>query len=183
MRGDNKRHFRFIDPLLNFFPKPMAKPLLSWFKYTGGKMGMDVRYLCLKKLAKKCGTNIAIYPGCEFVNVEKLCLGSNISIHAMCYIEAFGGITIGDDVSIAHASSLVSFNHTWSDSNRPIKYNGSVGNPIIIDDDVWIGCGCRILAGVHISSRSIIAAGAVVNKNVEGNSVYAGVPAKKIKSI
>ena len=65
----------------------------------------------------------------------------------------------------------------------PIKYNPSVCSPIVVNDDVWIGCGCRILAGVEIGDRVVIAAGAVVNKNVERNSLYAGVPAKKIKSI
>lgn len=183
MSGNHKRYFKYIDTLVFFMPRFIASPLLALFKDTGGGISMIVRYLCVKKLARKCGTNIAIFPKCELKHIEKLSLGSNISIHPMCYIEAIGGITIGNDVSIAHSSSLVSINHTWSNPHLPIKYNSYAPNPIVINDDVWVGCGCRILAGVEIGKRSVIAAGAVVNKNVEGNSLYAGVPAKKIKSL
>ena len=52
-----------------------------------------------------------------------------------------------------------------------------------MEDDVWIACGVRILAGVKVGKRSIIAAGAVVNKGVDSNSIVAGVPAVAIKTI
>ena len=183
MSGKHKRYFRYIDPIVAIFPKFIARPIYVLFKNTGGNIGMIIRYLCIKKLAKKCGTNIAVFPRCELKYIERMSFGSNVSIHTMCYIDAIGGVSIGNDVSIAHASSLVSFNHTYENPSKPIKYNPSVCSPIVVDDDVWIGCGCRILAGVEIGSRGVVAAGAVVNKNVEGNSLYAGVPAKKIKSI
>ena len=183
MAANHKRYFKYIDPLLVLFPKFIAHPLYSLFKNTEGGIGLIIRYLCIKKIAMKCGTNIAVFPRCELKHIEKMSFGDNVSIHTMCYIDAIGGVSIGNNVSIAHASSLVSFNHTYDDPTKPIKYNPSVYGKIVINDDVWIGCGCRILAGVEISKRVVIAAGAVVNKNVDGNSLYAGVPAKKIKSI
>lgn len=183
MGGNHKRYFKYIDPLLAVFPKFLAKPFYKLFKNKSGNIGFAMRYLCIRKMAKKCGSNLAVYPRCELIHIDKMEFGENISIHTMCYLDAVGGISIGDNVSIAHASSLISFNHTYNDPSTPIKYNPCDCRPIVVDEDVWIGCGCRVLAGVKIGKRSVIAAGAVVNRDVENNSIYAGVPAKKIKSI
>ncbi|AZB23010.1 acyltransferase [Kaistella haifensis] len=110
-------------------------------------------------------------------------LGNNVSIHPMCYIDAAGGIKIGSNVSIAHSTTLISTNHTWDNVDLPIKYNPETFAEIIIEDDVWIGCGVRILAGVKIRRRSVVAAGAVVNKSFDNNALIGGVPAKFLKAI
>jgi acetyltransferase-like isoleucine patch superfamily enzyme len=142
-----------------------------------------MRYIILKSLIKECGDNVRISKNVIILNWENLTLGKNISIHANCYIDAAGGICIGNNVSIAHNTSLLSSEHTWSDSEVPIKYNAVKLLPLVIRDDVWIGCGCRILGGIEISSRVIVAAGAVVNKDSESNALYGGVPARLIKKI
>jgi acetyltransferase-like isoleucine patch superfamily enzyme len=98
-------------------------------------------------------------------------------------LDAKGGLYIGDNVSIAHNCSLISFNHTYSDPNTQIKYNVLVDGEIRIESDVWIGCGVRILAGVTINKRSIVAAGAVVNKTIPSHTISAGIPAIPIKNI
>lgn len=59
----------------------------------------------------------------------------------------------------------------------------SIFASVVIEDDVWIGCGVRILSGVKISERSVVAAGAVVNKQFERRSLIGGVPAKLIKKL
>lgn len=85
---------------------------------------------------------------------------------------------IGNNVSIAHSSSILTSTHTYSDFNLPIN----IMNPkktVVIHDDVWIGCGVRILCGVHIDTRCIIGANSLVNKSVDSFSIYGGVPAKK----
>lgn len=141
------------------------------------------RYVLLKCFVPKCGDNIKVGTNVQIIGWDKIELGSNISIHSNCYIDASGGLKIGDDVSVAHNSSILTTNHGWSDDTLPIKYNPLSFRKVIIEDDVWIGCGCRILAGTVIQSRSIIAAGAVVNRSIEGNSIYGGIPAKIIKKI
>lgn len=117
------------------------------------------------------------------MNIGKLTLGNNVSIHPLCYIDAAGEIFIGDNVSIAHCSTIISTNHTWKDVDIPIKYNPEKFGKVIINEDVWVGCGCRILSGVTVKKRSVIAAGSVVNKDVESNTIVGGVPAKVIKEI
>lgn len=142
-----------------------------------------LRYLLCCSLVKKCGENVFIANNVDISHFNKLVLGSNVSIHTGCYIDAIGEIEIGNNVSIAHGSSLISFNHTWIDETIAIKYNPISLKKIVIEDDVWLGCGARILSGVTVHSRSIIAAGSVVVKDVATKTIVAGVPAKKLKEI
>lgn len=110
-------------------------------------------------------------------------VGENFSLHDFSYVDAQGGIKIGNNVSIAHNCSLITFNHTWDNHDLPIKYNQTIDGSITIEDDVWVGCGVRIMPGVILGSRSVIAAGSVVVKDVPPNTLVGGIPAKVIKNI
>lgn len=167
----------------SFFGRKLNFLLLSFFRDTGGVIGILLRYIFLKNCCEHLGDNVSIKAGVYLLNCKKLRIGNNVSIHPMCYIDAAGGVSIENEVSIAHNCSILSANHQWSDLDTPIKYNKEALASVVIKNDVWVGCGVRILAGVVVESRSVIAAGAVVNKNIEGNSVYGGVPANKIKNI
>lgn len=108
-------------------------------------------------------------------------IGDRCSINANTIIYGHGDTFIGNDVLIAGACMLIPANHVFSKLDSPINAQGLALNPIIIEDDVWIGHGCSILSGVTIGKGSIIAAGSVVNRNIEKYSVVGGVPAKLIK--
>lgn len=146
-------------------------------------MGELIRYVVFHELVKECGENVLIKKSVYLYDVREMICGNNVSIHEMCYISAVGGLTIGNNVSIAHGSSILTTNHAWDDKTKPIKYNNVTMSPVVISDDVWIGCGVRVLAGVHIGTRSVVAAGAVVAKDVESNTLVGGCPAKVIKRI
>jgi len=167
----------------SIFPYRFNLFLMRFFRNTNGKFGLLVRYVLLKNLADSCGDNVSVQPGVYLFNVNKMTIGHNVSIHPMCYLDAAGGLNIGNDVSIAHASSIMTTNHAWDDLSIPIKYNPETFAKVTIADDVWIGAGVRILAGVTVASRSIVAAGAVLNKSTESHAIYGGVPAKLIKKI
>ncbi|SIR12555.1 acyltransferase [Chryseobacterium sp. RU33C] len=185
-RDQFKKFKKIIDlfvKIFSFLGKNGNEFLLRRVRNTNGKLGLVLRYIFIKNLAKKVGDNVSVQPGVFIFNLNYIEFGNNISIHPMCYLEGAGGIKIGNDVSIAHATTLISTNHTWEDLTTPIKYNKEVLKPIVIEDDVWVGCGVRILSGVIIKRRSIVAAGAVVNKTFEENSIIGGVPAKIIKKL
>ncbi|MBP3917181.1 acyltransferase [Clostridium sp.] len=169
--------------ILKLFPKCALKILWNIINGWHGNVGLLLRYCIAKVLFKACGDNVYIAPYVIIKNFHNIELGDNVSIHQFCYIDAHESIVIGNNVSVAHGSSIIDFEHTWDDKSMPIKYNNLITKQIKIEDDVWIGCGCRILAGVTLKSRSVIAAGAVVNKNVGSSTVVGGVPAKIIKFI
>jgi len=188
MTGREKfsRYNFVINSLVSFF-KLFGKRgntfFLLFFRNTSGTIGILLRYIFVKNIARKTGNNLAVYPGVYLFNLQNVEFGDNVSIHPMCYIEGLGGVYIGNDVSVAHSSTLISTNHSWDNLDLPIKYNPATFGKIVIENDVWVGCGVRILAGVKIYKRSVIAAGAVVNKSFEEHSLIGGVPAKILKKI
>lgn len=169
--------------LVGVFPRGFRLYLLRVCRNTGGKLGLAIRYILVKTLAKKCGTNVSIKQYVILENIHNISFGNNVSVHPFCYLEGSGGINIGNNVSLAHNTSILSVNHTWNNPNIPIKYNPIKYAPVVICDDVWIGCGCRLMAGITVKSRSVVAAGAVVTKDVDPYSVVGGVPAILIKKI
>ena len=177
-----------ISGLINFFikvskifPKSFYLSLLKLIRHHDNYLAMFLRFICLKNCAKSCGNNVAIFSSVYLHNIHELEIGDNVSIHPMCYIEASGGIKIGSDVSIAHSTTIMSEEHIFSNLNINIKDQGCEYKQTIIEDNVWIGSGCRILAGSYIKSGSIVAAGAVVKNLVENNTIVGGIPAKVIK--
>ena len=111
-----------------------------------------------------------------------LSVGDNVAIHTGVYIDATGGVSIGDNTSIAHYASILSFEHTWDDPTTPMKYNRLRFAPIEIGSDVLVFAGARVLAGARIRSRTLIGAGAIARSGVYTSGLYAGVPAKLIKA-
>lgn len=177
------RLLNYVALCMGILPRGFRVWLLRFFRNTDGYFGLLIRYILVKTLAKTCGNNVVIKPYVVLLRLENLSLGNNVSIHHFAYLDAEGGISLGNNVSIAHSSSILSSNHVWDNPSLAIKYNHLEYMPVVIDDDVWIGCGCRVLAGTHILGHSVVAAGAVVNKNVESNTVVGGVPARVLKYI
>lgn len=167
-----------IYSILPFFLRSILLNVLSL-----GKFGFLLRYFELKKSSVFIGENVYVAKQSVFKNLKYFSCGANLSVHEFCYIDAAGGIEIGNNVSIAHNCSLVSFEHTWADLENPIKYNPTKLNSIKIGNDVWLGCGVRVLAGTVIEDRVIVAAGAVVKGTLESGYLYGGIPAKKLKKL
>ncbi len=164
------------------FPKKIREVFYEISMFIPTKLGVFIRLIIVKSLVE-CGDNIYIATNVRIKNFTGLTLGSNISIHENCFIDAIGCIRISDNVSIAHNCSIVSFEHSWTNSLIAIKYNEILMRPINIDSDVWVGCGARLLGGTSISNRVIVAAGAVVKGHLKSKKIYAGMPAKCIKDL
>lgn len=147
-----------------------------------GAFGSKIRVFFLKKCGARCGTNVFIGPRITIVHPENLSLGNNVSIRQDTYIDCTAKVTIGNDVSIAHSVSIISFNHTYNGPG-PIRENVVSSAPINISENCWIGCRAIILQGVKLQTKTIVGAGAVVNRSSSGNCILGGVPAKVIKDI
>lgn len=94
-----------------------------------------------------------------------------------------GPVTIGNYCGFGQGTIITALIHTINNTNQRIFDQDFSVKPIIIEDDVMIGANASIMPGVRIGSHSVVAAGAVVTKDVPPHSLVAGVPAKKIKEI
>lgn len=110
---------------------------------------------------------------------KNLRIGKRVFINAGCKFQDQGGITIGDDVLIGHNCVIATLNHAMDPDHRA----DMVPAPVKIGNKVWIGANVTILQGVKIGDGAVIAAGAVVNKDVPARAVAGGVPAKILKMI
>lgn len=106
-------------------------------------------------------------------------IGKNVFINFNCTFLDLGGITIEDNVLIAPKVSLLSEGHPISPESRQSLIPGLIH----IKKNAWIGAGATILAGVTVGENAVVAAGAVVSKDVPDNTIVGGIPAKIIKSI
>lgn len=105
--------------------------------------------------------------------------GADCSINPYTIIR--GPVIMGDGVMIAAHSSIIGFNHNYSDLNTPMHKQGTNSFGISIGNDIWIGSNVTILDGVTVGSHSIVAAGAVVTHDVPPFTIVGGVPAKVIR--
>ena len=94
-----------------------------------------------------------------------------------------GPVTIGSHVNLAQGITVTALNHNFAEKGLRIDEQGVSTNPVTIGDDIWIGANAVILPGVTIGNHSVIAAGAVVTKDVPPYTLVAGVPAKIIKTL
>lgn len=106
-------------------------------------------------------------------------IGKNVFINSGCCFQDQGGIVLGDGCLIGHQTVIATLNHDM----RPEKRAGMTPAAVVLGKNVWVGAHATILPGVHIGDNAVIAAGAVVTKDVPANAVAAGVPAKIIKMI
>lgn len=94
-----------------------------------------------------------------------------------------GPVTIGNHVNLAQGITVTALNHNFIDTTLRIDEQGISTNPVVIGDDVWIGANAVILPGVTIGRHAVVAAGAVVTKDVPDNCIVGGVPAHIIKDL
>jgi len=113
---------------------------------------------------------------------EYIYIGNNVGLGEFAHLGGAGGLTIGDDCIIGPYLSCHPENHNFFDNEKLIRMQGVTRRGINIGKNCWIGSKVTILDGVTIGNNCVIAAGAVITKNMPADSVIGGVPAKVIKS-
>lgn len=139
----------------------------------------EIRALMSELTGKPVSESFAMFPPFYTDCGKNITIGKNVFINSGCRFQDQGGITIGDDTLIGHNAVLVTLNHGFAPDKRKDMYPA----PIVIGKNVWIGANTTVLPGVSIGDNAIVAAGAVVTKDVPENSVVAGIPAKINKYI
>ena len=139
----------------------------------------EVRGLLSELFGYKVPQSLRVFPPLYADFGKNITVGENVFINACCHFQDHGGVTIGDGCQIGHNVVFATLNHGLAPEERKATYPA----PILLGRNVWVGSNATILQGVTIGDNAVIAAGAVVTKDVAANTVVGGVPARFIKNI
>ena len=120
--------------------------------------------------------------GGSYLYGGRLTTGKNCQVNRGCYFDFTGPITFEDNVVVGHGVTFVTAEHALSGPERRAS-RGTVGQPIVVESGVWIGSHALLLPGITIHSGAVVAAGAVVTKDVPPNALVGGVPASMIRDL
>jgi acetyltransferase-like isoleucine patch superfamily enzyme len=140
----------------------------------------EIRALFGQLIGKQVDGGFSLIPPFYTTGGEDIRVGRNVFINQNCTMYDLGGIDIGDDVMIGPNVSIVTSGHPIEPSRRR---DFVTAKPIVIGRNVWIAAGVTIIGGVTIGENSVVAAGAVVTRDVPPNSLAGGNPARVIRFI
>lgn len=139
----------------------------------------EVRGLLSELFGYRVPESLRVFPPFYTDFGRNITVGRDVFINAGCHFQDHGGVTIGDGCQIGHNVVFATLNHGLSPEDRQNTYPA----PIVLGRNVWVGSNATILQGVIIGDNAVIAAGAVVTKDVEPATIVGGVPAKVIRRI
>lgn len=148
----------------------------------GGRVlfGNKIRKWLVERMLDRCGEGLVVEPGAYLGNGRGISIGSNSGIGQNAYLQS--PLTLGDYVMMGPDVRIQTRSHKFDRCDIPMAMQGNdTPDGVVIGSDVWIGARSLILPGVKIGNGVIIAAGAVVTKNIPDYSICGGVPAKILR--
>lgn len=139
----------------------------------------EVRNLLSRLFGKTVDESFRVFPPFYTDFGKNITVGKNVFINACCHFQDHGGVSLGDGCQIGHNVVFATLNHGLAPEDRQTTYPA----PITLEKNVWVGSNSTILQGVTIGDNAVIAAGAVVTKDVPENTIVGGVPARIIRKI
>lgn len=159
--------------------KQIAESFLWWFTnhFVSNHPGKGIRKMYLKMLGVKFLGKAMIYEGFHIRYPKGITIGKNSTIGPKVLLDGRNGLIIGNNVTLAYESIIWTMNHNYNDSHFK-----ACGGKVEIGDYAWICSRAIILPNVKIGKYAVVAAGAVVTKDVPDYAVVGGIPAKIIGS-
>ena len=139
----------------------------------------EVRNLLSRLFGKTVDESFRVFPPFYTDFGKNITVGKNVFINACCHFQDHGGVSLGDGCQIGHNAVFATLNHGLAPEDRQTTYPA----PITLGKNVWVGSNSTILQGVTIGDNAVVAAGAVVTKDVPENTIVGGVPARIIRKI
>ncbi|MFW5908729.1 MAG: acyltransferase [Desulfosalsimonas sp.] len=177
---------RFLDLLKRFYWDLLDRNERKYYGYwlisqVPCLFGNMLRGRYLSKRFKSAGKNLKVLAGARFRSMENLVVGDNVEIGFDNFIQALGGVTLGNDVMLAPGVKIWSVNHNYKERDMLIKKQGQRKAPVFIGNDVFIAANAFISPGVTLPDGVVVSAGAVVPvKKYPAYSIIAGNPARVI---
>ena len=139
----------------------------------------EVRELLSELFGYQVPQSLRVFPPLYADFGKNISVGEGVFINACCHFQDHGGVTLGDGCQIGHNVVFATLNHELPAERRGVTRPA----PIVLGKKVWVGSNATILQGVTIGDNAVVAAGAVVTKDVPANTIVGGVPARVIKCI
>ncbi len=139
----------------------------------------EVRALLSRLFGKPVPATLRVFPPFYTDFGKNISVGEGVFINACCHFQDHGGVVIGDDCQIGHAVVFATLNHFEDTVRRKATHPA----PIVLGRGVWVGSNATLLQGVTVGDHAIIAAGAVVTRDVPPRTIVGGVPARVIRPI
>lgn len=151
------------------------------FSFPRHKIFNVIKSNYLRLQGAKIGKSITYYPGIRINPCRRLKLGDHVDLAWGVIITTGGNVEIGDRTLIGYRTIISSANHIIPNDKGHIFGAGHDRKKVIIENDVWVGGNCTIVAGVTIGEGAVVAAGSVVSKDVEPFTIVGGIPAKLLR--
>jgi len=159
-----------------YYPKKLKIKKISY-------IGSGIRLIISKHGSIDVKGKIKLHDNVELQAKGKIIIGDRCSINPFSRIIAFDEIVLGDRVIIAQYVSILDHDHGANIIDGKLDLDNYVSKPIKIGNNVWIGDKVTITKGVIIGDNVIVAANAVITKDIPSNSIYGGIPGKKIREL
>jgi acetyltransferase-like isoleucine patch superfamily enzyme len=140
----------------------------------------EIRTLFSELIGKRVDESFLLIPPFYTAGGDEIRVGRNVFVNQNCTFYDLGGLDIADDVMVGPNVSIITAGHPLEPSQRR---SVTIGKPIVIERNVWIGAGAIIIGGVTIGENSVVAAGSVVTKSVPADTLVGGNPARVIRSV
>ncbi|MGE0034235.1 MAG: sugar O-acetyltransferase [Xanthobacteraceae bacterium] len=140
----------------------------------------EIRTVFSELIGQKVDENFLLIPPFYTTGGDEIRVGRNVFVNQNCTFYDLGGLDIADDVIIGPNVNIITSGHPLEPSQRRAV---TIGNPIVIERNVWVAAGATVVGGVTIGENSVVAAGSVVTKDVPPNALVGGNPARVIRSI
>ncbi len=158
-----------------------CKELSLWFLcLLPRSFGVWVRSKTLPFFLGQLGCDTVVKDRFRITNPEKVSIGSHCDFNDGVFITGGGGVTIGNYVGLGPDVKIWSVNHRFEDPDTPWMQQGWDKEPVIIEDDVWLGANCFVMPGVTIGRGAILSAGTILTKSVPAFAIVAGNPGRVV---
>ncbi len=139
----------------------------------------ELRALMSRLVGYRVDDGFRLFPPVYTDFGKNIKIGKDVFVNSGCCFQDQGGVTLGDGCLVGHNVVFATLDHDKCPSRR----GDMTAAPIVVGKNVWIGAHATILKGVTIGDGAIVAAGAVVTRDVPPNTIAAGVPARVVKKI
>jgi acetyltransferase-like isoleucine patch superfamily enzyme len=175
-----RKSYRSLVRLSPYVAKLRYRVLSPLFENAGTKGSIGRGFRMPGELSVVLGDRVAIRDSVFLAGNGRLVIGSNTVINERCIITSMERVEIGRNVMLAPGVYILDVDHSFDRRDIPIPKQGYEVDPVVIDDDVWIGAGVVVTRGTTIGKGAIIGANSVVTKDIPSYAIAAGAPARVI---